>query len=340
MAVFNKPEFNSVWAATGTKVAPGVAKIGVGWVVEIPPHEYANWLENRRDAMLAHLNQAGIPYWDATVEYQASKSYIQGVVNGIIYRCLVTNIGVNPELDIQGNWEVAFQRSGEALLKSQNLADVPDKAQARVNLGIVTTADYDARYLIKGQNLADVPNKATARGNLGLGNSATLNTGTTANTVASGNDSRIVGAVQTSREVTAGNGLSGGGNLSADRTISLGTPSAITATSTNSVTSTSHSHSVDLASIFPTTWTDVTTSRTHSTPYRNPTTKLMFVSITGRNASGTGRYIQVSTDGIVWTNVGRLGAGDDIEGVCVPVPGRNYYRVDGSSVIGSWAELT
>ena len=163
MAIFNKPEFNSVWATTGTKIDPGVAKIGIGWVVEIPPHEYANWLENRRDAMLAHLNQAGIPAWDSTAEYQANKSYVQGASTGVVYKCLITNTGVNPELDIQGNWEVAFQRSGEALLKSQNLADVPNKAQARVNLGIATTADYDARYLIKSQNLADVPNKATAR---------------------------------------------------------------------------------------------------------------------------------------------------------------------------------
>lgn len=166
MAVFNKPQFNSVWAATGTKIDPGAAKIDIGWVVEIPPHEYANWLENRRDAMLAHLNQAGIPAWDNTAEYQANKSYVQGASTGVVYKCLITNTGVDPELDVQGNWEVAFQRSGEALLKSQNLADVPDKAQARTNLGIATTADYDARYLIKAQNLADVPNKATARGNI------------------------------------------------------------------------------------------------------------------------------------------------------------------------------
>lgn len=166
MPLFTKPQFNNVWASTGAKLTPDVAKINQGWVVEIPPHEYANWLENRRDAMLAHLNQAGVPVWDATVEYQAGKSYIQGGTTGTLYRCLVTNTGVNPELDIQGNWEVAFQRSEEALLKSQNLADVPDKAQARTNLGIATTADHDARYLTKAQNLADVPNKATARGNI------------------------------------------------------------------------------------------------------------------------------------------------------------------------------
>lgn len=46
----------------------------------------------------------------------------------------------------------------------------------------------------------------------------------------------------TSRSIAAGNGLSGGGNLTANRTLTLGTPSAITLSSTNSVTTSSHTH--------------------------------------------------------------------------------------------------
>lgn len=48
--------------------------------------------------------------------------------------------------------------------------------------------------------------------------------------------------------VTAGNGLTGGGNLTENRTISLGTPSTITGTSTNSATAQSHTHAIDKAS--------------------------------------------------------------------------------------------
>lgn len=166
MAIFNKPQFNSVWASGGTKIAPEAAKVSQGWVVEIPPFEYDNWARNRQDALLAHINQVGIVQWDTTAEYQAGKSYVQGSSTGTIYRCLVTNTNNNPELDVQGNWEVAFQRSGEALLKVQNLGDVPDKALARQNLGIATTADYDQRFLRVAQNLGDVPSKSTARGNI------------------------------------------------------------------------------------------------------------------------------------------------------------------------------
>lgn len=166
MATFNKPQFNSVWATSGAKVAPDVAKINLGWVVEIPPHELDNWIRNRQDALLAHINQMGIVAWDETVEYQANKSYIQGSTTGNVYRAVTTHTGVNPETDVNGNWQIAFERGGSALLKAENLADVPDKALARANLGISTTADYDSRYLQRSQNLADVPNKSTGRANL------------------------------------------------------------------------------------------------------------------------------------------------------------------------------
>lgn len=166
MPLFTKPQFNNVWASTGTKLTPDVAKISQGWVVEIPPHEFDNWMQNRQDALLAHLNQLGIPQWDSTVEYQAGKSYVQGTTSGVVYRALATHTNINPEIDISNNWVVAFQSSGTALLKVNNLSDVPDKAQARVNLGIATTEFYDGRYLIKTNNFADVPNKASARGNM------------------------------------------------------------------------------------------------------------------------------------------------------------------------------
>jgi hypothetical protein len=48
-----------------------------------------------------------------------------------------------------------------------------------------------AASLSKAQNLADLPNPGTARTSLGLGGAAVLSVGTTAGTVAAGNDSRM-----------------------------------------------------------------------------------------------------------------------------------------------------
>lgn len=47
--------------------------------------------------------------------------------------------------------------------------------------------------------------------------------------------------------LTAGDGITGGGDLTANRTFTLGIPSTITGSSTNSVTPTSHTHEVDNA---------------------------------------------------------------------------------------------
>ena len=53
--------------------------------------------------------------------------------------------------------------------------------------------------------------------------------------------------VRTSRTITAGVGLTGGGNFTANRTVSLGTPSTISASSTNSASGETHTHQLNLS---------------------------------------------------------------------------------------------
>lgn len=77
-------------------------------------------------------------------------------------------------------------------------AGIAAQAAARGHLGLgkLATKDSlgpaDVNALAKDQNLADVPDKALARQSLQLGNSAILNVGTTPDTVAAGDDSRIL----------------------------------------------------------------------------------------------------------------------------------------------------
>jgi len=73
-----------------------------------------------------------------------------------------------------------------------------------ISLGNVTN---DAQLKI-ASNLSDLNSASSARSNLGLGNSATLDVGTTSGTVAAGDDSRIVNAVQNTVTVN-GHALSG-----------------------------------------------------------------------------------------------------------------------------------
>ncbi|EOT2529451.1 phage tail protein, partial [Escherichia coli] len=55
-----------------------------------------------------------------------------------------------------------------ALEKSRNLDDVPDKADARLNLDVYSKGEGDERYLRRDQNGGDIPDKGAFIDNLGL----------------------------------------------------------------------------------------------------------------------------------------------------------------------------
>ena len=124
-----------------------------------------------------------------------------------------------------------------------------------VALGTDTTGNYAGSVGVSGNGL-------TITGSAGEGTAFIVNSNATnANTAstlvfrdASGNFSagtitaalsgNATTATDLSRSIIAGDGLSGGGVLNADRTITLGTPSTLSNSSTNSVTTTSHTHQI------------------------------------------------------------------------------------------------
>lgn len=66
------------------------------------------------------------------------------------------------------------------------------ESQAATPKAVKIAMDNASARLAKDRNLGDLPNPALARQNLRLGDSSTKNTGTTADTVAAGDDSRII----------------------------------------------------------------------------------------------------------------------------------------------------
>lgn len=79
--------------------------------------------------------------------------------------------------------------------ESEALASTPKAVKSAYDLADTANKNADAR-LAKNSNLLDVQDKAKARDNLGLKGAAMLDTGTTAGTVAAGDDARIVNAMQ------------------------------------------------------------------------------------------------------------------------------------------------
>ncbi|MGL5013010.1 MAG: gp53-like domain-containing protein [Bacteroidales bacterium] len=148
MAQILKPvNLSLTWASGGDVLNPGDTKYATGWQVEIPPRQWFNYLDNRQDTALAHINQHGVVVWDELTEYQAGKSYVQGITTGAVYRCKQTHTNQDPELDVgEVYWEFAFASPGDFYTKVQ----------------------ADALYLAKASNLADLPNAAAARTNLSV----------------------------------------------------------------------------------------------------------------------------------------------------------------------------
>ena len=151
MALLTKPNMKNIWASGGDIVEPTDLKKQQGWTAEVPPFQYENWIQNRQDQYLAHINQRGIPAWDGQTEYEAGGlSYVQGS-NGIIYQSVAasgpTTTVQDPVTDATDTyWKVAFSVAGESYTKVES----------------------DARYMRGSNNLSEITNQTTARNNLGV----------------------------------------------------------------------------------------------------------------------------------------------------------------------------
>lgn len=156
--------------------------------------------------------QSNIPTWFTEGDKNKGISWIgQDWLNILQAELLniLSEAGIKPDKGKLNQLTLSIKAiiTANAYTQANNLKEIFDagveaQAAARGHLGLgkLATKDSlgpsDVNALAKDQNLNDVPDKAKARTALQLGNSATRNVGTTANTVAAGDDSRITGAMQ------------------------------------------------------------------------------------------------------------------------------------------------
>lgn len=109
--IIKPTNLSKLWAVAGAKSAPDDSKMSLGWVVETPPHQTENYLQNRNDTAIGHINQAGIPEWTSDVEYIGNFSWTLGS-NGSLYACNLTNTGNNPVADVtETYWSLILDRN-------------------------------------------------------------------------------------------------------------------------------------------------------------------------------------------------------------------------------------
>lgn len=194
MAIINKPELDSIWASEGAKTKPPLDKIKQGWISEIPPHQYENWIQNKQDEFNAYVNQKGIPEWDNTTEYYRDKSFVQD--NKKIYVSVRDSggslaISKQPSLDVAGDyWKVVSFSSDELKqITGQSTKDVMSQKAVTDAIDNSTTGKADKTVSINaGSGLVGGGNLSTSR-------TLSVNYGTTAGTSAQGNDSRFAQGV-------------------------------------------------------------------------------------------------------------------------------------------------
>ena len=157
MPNITKPtNMSQVWSSTGTKTQPADSKIAQGWVVELPPYQTANYIENRQDQFGAHVNQHGVPVWDTLTEYQGGVSYTKGS-NGKLYKCLVTHTNLDPVNPLNAPyWSEAFEPYGSVAVVAADLATLTTNygtlsglvnvSLARSNLSVYSKLESDTRF--------------------------------------------------------------------------------------------------------------------------------------------------------------------------------------------------
>lgn len=101
MATFDKPNMTRAWANNGAIVEPDSSQIDTGWIAEKPPFQTENWVQNRSDVYMQHLDERGVPEWDALVIYwEGSQCYYEKQV----WHSLVdSNLG-NAPIAGGGDW--------------------------------------------------------------------------------------------------------------------------------------------------------------------------------------------------------------------------------------------
>ncbi len=209
MALETKPTIKNVWAKSGLKVEPSDAKADTGWIVERPPHQFQNFLQNRSDQFLKHLNEAGIAVWDALTSYTAGKSYVQGS-DGAIYKALTDSTGQNPVGNIV-NWVKTFgdfdvQEYADAAEASANdaagSADAAAASQTSAS-GSASSATAFAAAALASQTAA-AASASAASGSASAASSSASAASTSATNALASENKAMQWAIKTDGPVDAG----------------------------------------------------------------------------------------------------------------------------------------
>lgn len=136
-----KPIYGEVWAASGEKLAPENTKIGSGWILEMMPYQYENFLQNRQDVAITYLLQKGVAEWSGEQEYTVNKSVVQ--YQGHLYIATATVTNVVPTVTTSWRKLTVVVGANGTIPVGSGGTGATTAAQARANLGIGSAGGLD-----------------------------------------------------------------------------------------------------------------------------------------------------------------------------------------------------
>ena len=114
MAITPKPTgTENIWASAGLSIDPTSVKINQGWVVETPPYQFENFQRKKEGEFIQHVNQRGVPEWDAVTEYGIGSLTIAS--DNQLYQSMTTGNSGNDPIAAPTHWVVA---AGSGALRS------------------------------------------------------------------------------------------------------------------------------------------------------------------------------------------------------------------------------
>ena len=87
-------------------------KVDTGWIVEIPPLQFFNWIQNNISARCAYINELGISGWDADTVYPLGAWVNVPSASKIFESTVSNNQGIDPASG-SGDWEDITILGGE-----------------------------------------------------------------------------------------------------------------------------------------------------------------------------------------------------------------------------------
>lgn len=350
MPLVNKPQdINKIWSSSGDRATPSDQKISQGWVPEIPPYQWFNYIDHKQDQAIAHINQHGIAVWDAETEYFSNKSYVQDPDTGDIYRSRVTNKGRRPTHSPQ-YWE-RFSGSGGGGVGPH------DRTTSRLTTVTTSWVTQTPEYRTTSALTSYVTSWTTATPVYTLSSISSLNWGTgwmvgdiatvTGGTVAPGYGPRRIRIVAvdgtgkpTSTEVESQGGYTnssfpsggfsgrGSGSWSGGVTTQIGTYNSTTSTTTSKTTTWntmvgSTSVTTSATTSFPTSWTTIVEEP-------EDTANILIIG-----QSNVANYGEPAFEYVSSTNVTRLALGGyELEAANSPATGQHLASGNGGNMDG------